>query len=102
MKNKYKKRNPKVIALIIEIVLLVVGTIAALIFEGVGKPLYWVPVAIVAGILIFSLILTLSLIRYDAVRDIRADGSFKQTNLPLYTDQTTLICHDIIEEKDKD
>ena len=102
MKNKYRRRNPKIIALLIEIFLLVTGTIVALIFDGVGKPLYWVPVVIVAGILIFSLILTLSLIKYDALRDIRADGSFKQTNLPLYTDQTTLTCHDIIEEKDKD
>ena len=60
------------------------------------------PFLIAAGVLIFLLVLTLSLIRYDAMRDIRADGSFKGTNLPLYTDNTTLQGHDIREENKKD
>ena len=97
----YKRRNPKVIALIVEIVLMIVFAIVILIFDQVGKPLFWIPIVIVFAVLIFSLFLTLSLIRYDSMRDIRADGSFKGSNLPLYTDQTTLQGHDIKDESEK-
>ena len=100
MKNKYKRRNPKVIALIVEIVLMVVFAVIILIFDQVGKPLFWIPVVAIFGILIFLLFLTLSLLRYDAMRDIRADGSFKGSNLPLYTDSTTLQGHDIKDESE--
>ena len=97
----YKRRNPKVIALIVEIVLMIVFAIVILIFDQVGKPIFWIPIVIVFAMLIFSLFLTLSLIRYDSMRDIRADGSFKGSNLPLYTDQTTLQGHDIKDESEK-
>lgn len=98
MSYKYRRHNPKKIALFIEIGLMVVGGIIALIFDQIGKPLYWVPVVIVFSILMFAFFLTLSLIRFDAMRDIRADGSFKGSNLPLYTDSTTLQGHDIKDE----
>ena len=97
----YKRRNPKVIALIVEIVLMIVFAIVILIFDQVGKPIFWIPIVIVFAVLIFLLFLTLSLIRYDSMRDIRADGSFKGSNLPLYTDQTTLQGHDIKDESEK-
>ena len=100
MKSIYKRRNPKVIALIVEIILMVVFAIIILIFDQIGKPLFWIPVVAIFGILIFLLILTLSLLRYDAMRDIRADGSFKGSNLPLYTDSTTLQGHDIKDESE--
>ena len=102
MSHRYRRRNPKVIALIVEIVILVVGFIVLSILDGMGIKLNMIPFVIAAGVLIFLLILTLSLIRYDAMRDIRADGSFKGTNLPLYTDSTTLQGHDIREENKKD
>ena len=105
MEYKYRRRNPKKIALIIEIILLVGGGITALILDGAGIYLNWIPVVIYFAVVSFALVLTLSLIRYDAMRDIRADGSFKGTNLPLFTDPTTLMGHDIKEEshhKEKD
>ena len=102
MKHPYRRRNPKVIALIIEIVLSTIGGIILLVLYENKTPLN-VPVTLIStGVLLFSIILTLSLIRYDALRDIRADGTFKGSNLPLYTDQTTLQGHDIIEEREKD
>ena len=98
MKKKYKHINPKIVALIIEIVILVVGFITLSILDGVGVKLKMVPILIVTVVTIFALVLTLSLLRFDAMRDIRADGSFKGSNLPLFTDQTTLQGHDIVEE----
>ena len=104
MKNEYRRKtNPKIVALIIEASLLIIGVVVVLIFDAVKKPLNIIPVVIVSGVLVFALFLTLSLIRYDAFREIRSD--FKETNLPLYTDPTTMICHDLIdeaEEKKKD
>ena len=97
----YRRRvNPKVIALIIEIGLLTIGFVVLSILNRVGVKFNMIPFVIIAGVLIFALILTLSLMRYDALRDIRADGSFKGSNLPLYTDNTALQGHDIIEERD--
>ena len=98
MKKYYRRINPKVVALIIEIAILVVGFITLSILDSVGVKLNMVPFLIIAGVLIFALVLTLSLLRYDSMRDIRADGSFKGTNLPIYTDPTTLQGHDIVEE----
>ena len=49
------------------------------------------------SILMFSFVLTLSIIRNERLREIRSD--FKNTNLPLYTDNTTLLCHDIKDEE---
>ena len=100
--KKYKRTNPKVVALIIEITVLVVGFIVLSILDGIGIKLNMLPLVIIAGVLIFALVLTLSLIRYDAYRDIRADGSFKKSNLPIYTDPTALQGHDIVEEKNKE
>ena len=102
MKHPYRRRNPKVIALIIEIVLSAIGGIVLLVLYVNKTPLNVPVTLIITGVLLFSIILTLSLIRYDALRDIRADGTFKGSNLPLYTDQTTLQGHDIIEEREKD
>ena len=96
---KYRSRNPKVIALIIEIVLLFLSALTLLILDSVGVSISFIPVIIVFGILLFALILTLSLIRYDSLRSIRKD--FKETNLPLYTDSTTLMGHDIKDEEGK-
>ena len=96
---KYRSRNPKVIALIIEIVLLFLSALTLLILDSVGVSISFIPVIIAFGVLLFALILTLSLIRYDSLRSIRKD--FKETNLPLYTDSTTLMGHDIKDEEDK-
>jgi len=98
MSYKYHRRNPKTIALIVEIILLLVSGITCMILGGVGVNLPWIPIVIIFAVLMFAFLLTLSLLRLDAMKDIRADGSFKNTNLPLYTDQTTLQAHDIIEE----
>jgi len=96
---KYRSRNPKVIALIIEIVLLLLASLTLLILDTVGVTIPIVPVLIVFGVLLFAFILTLSLIRYDSLRSIRK--YFKETNLPLYTDSTTLMGHDIKDEEKK-
>ena len=101
MNYKYRRHNPKTIAIIVEISLMALFGILIMILDGVGIKLPWIPVVIVFVVLMFSLILTLSLLRYDAMRDIRADGSFKGSNLPLFTDHTTLQGHDIVEEKNK-
>ena len=100
MKNPYKtKSNSKIIALIVEIVLIVIGVIVLSILQGVGVPINYIPVIIITGILLFSLVLTLSLIRYDSIRENRK--TFKEGNMPLYTDQTTLLGHDIKDEQEK-
>ena len=67
-----------------------------MILDGVGINTSIWPKIIITGVYLFALTLTLSLIRYDVMRDIRSD--FKNTNLPLYTDQTTMICHDLVDE----
>ena len=100
MKYPYRRHNPKVIALIIEIVLLAGFELTALILDSAGKPMNWILLLVVTLVLIFILILTLSLIRYDSMRAIRE--TFKDTNMPLYTDQTTLMGHDIKDEEEKD
>lgn len=94
---KYRRHNPKFIALIIEIVLLIAFSITALVLDETGKPMNWVFLLVIILVLIFSLVLTLSLIRYDSMRNIR--DTFKETNMPLYTDQTTLMGHDIRDEE---
>ena len=100
MKKYYRRTNPKKVALIIEASILVVGFIVLLILDNCGVKLNMIPFVVIAGVLMFSLILTLSLMRYDAMRDIRADGSFKNSNMPIYTDPTTLQGHDIVEDRD--
>ena len=102
MGYRYRRRNPKVIALIVEIVLFLVFMLILLILYEKEVKLNVPVTLIITGVLLFSILLTLSLLRYDAMRDIRADGSFKGTNLPLYTDSTTLQGHDIREENEKD
>ena len=95
MKNK--RINKKYVALIIEISLLVICSVVILILDAVNKQInifIWVAIY---SVLVFALILTLSLIRYERLREIRSD--FKDTNLPLYTDNTTLMGHDIKDEK---
>ena len=90
--------KPKVIAAIIEGALLIIGVHVILILDFCGIKVPILPIIIVAGVLIFALILTLSLLRYDSLRDIRE--TFKETNLPLYTDKTTLQGHDIKDEEE--
>ena len=96
MKNPYRRHNPKFIALVIEISILVIFIITGFVLEGIGKPIHWTVLLVFTGVLLFAIFLTLSLIKYDSIRDIRE--SFKDTNLPLYTDQTTLLGHDIKDE----
>ena len=94
-----KKRNKKYIALIIEISLIIVCSITGSILDALKKQInifIWVAVY---AVLLFSLLLTLSLIRYERFREIRT--GFKDTNLPIYTDNTTLMGHDIIDEQEK-
>lgn len=98
MNHNYKKVNAKVVALIIEISLLIICGIIVLILDGMKKQInifIWVGIY---SVLIFALILTLSLIRYERLREIRTN--FKETNLPLYTDNTTLMGHDINDERE--
>ena len=68
---KYKRVNPHVIALIIEIALILIGMTVVSVFEWINKPLNMIPVVIVTVVLIIALLTTLSLIRYDALRNIR-------------------------------
>lgn len=96
---KYKKRNPNKIALIIEIVLFIIGLLIYVILESIGIKINYIPLLIIFGIWLFSFLLTLSLIRYESLRNIRE--SFKDSNLPLYTDQTTLLGHDLKDEEKK-
>ena len=96
MKHNHR-HNPKIIALIVETILFVIGIIILMILEGVGINVTMWPKLIITGVYLFALALNLSLIKYDAMRDIRSE--FKNTNLPLYTDETSMICHDLIDEK---
>ena len=94
----YKRVNSKLIALIIEISLLIICGIVILILDSFKIQLnIFIWVAIYA-VLIFALLLTLSLIKYDRLRELRSN--FKDTNLPLYTDSTTLMGHDIKDEEE--
>ena len=100
MNKRYTRRhNPKKIALIIEIVLLVAMLLVFQILEGVGIKINYIPIIIITSVLLFALLLTLSLIRYDSLREIRSN--FKDTNLPLYTDPTALLGHDIKDEEER-
>ena len=96
---KYKKRNSKIIALIIVIVLFLIGFLIYVILESIGININYILILIIFGILLFSFILTLSLLRYESLRNTR--GNFKDSNLPLYTDQTTLLGHDLKDEEEK-
>lgn len=98
MKRNYRKVNTKYVAFSIEIALLVIGSIIVLILDGIKKQInifIWVGIY---AVLLFALLLTLSLIRYERLREIRLD--FKETNLPLYTDNISLMGHDIIDEEE--
>ena len=99
MKKRYGKRfNPKVIALIVIISLLLILSIVILILNYKEISLPFIPILVGYGVLIIALVLVLSLIRYDFLRAIRSDGQFKSSNLPLYTDNTTLLGHDLKDE----
>ena len=51
MKNEYRRKtNPKIVALIIEASLLIIGVVVVLIFDAVKKPLNIIPVVIVSGV----------------------------------------------------
>ena len=101
MRNKYRSKiNPKYIALIIEIGLLLISTITFSILDGLNVKLNIIPIVIVSVVLIFALVLTLSLIRFDSLRDIRSSDVNKD-NLPIYTDNTTLLGHDLKDESEK-
>ena len=99
--NKYRKVNLKIVALIVEIVLMLLTVAIVLIFDSINKPINMIPIIVIIGVLLFCLILTLSLIRYDAMRDILSSDVFKD-NIPLFTDQETLICHDLKDESEKE
>ena len=101
MRNKYRSKiNPKYIALIIEVGLLLISTITFSILDGLNVKLNFIPIVIVSVVLIFALVLTLSLIRFDSLRDIRSSDVNKD-NLPIYTDNTTLLGHDLKDESEK-
>lgn len=97
---KHRRRNSKIIALIVILLLLLSGGITLLILDNIGVKLNYIPILIVTGVLVFSLLMVLSLIRYDSLREIRT--GFKETNLPLYTDSTSLLGHDIKDENKED
>ena len=100
MKNEYKRKtNFKIVALIIEVVILLASAIIVVVFEKINKPINVIPFAIVSILSLIALIATLSRIRYEYLRAARSD--FYNTNLPLYTDKTTMICHDLIDEKER-
>ena len=107
MKNEFRsKSNPKIVALIIEIALLVLGSIFILIWYGIGKTLEIIPVMIISLSLLLALIVTLILIRYDSIRELRRHGYFgnKEENkifLNIYTDSTTLMGHDLKDESEE-
>ena len=90
----------KVIALVIEAALLFIGFIVAFICSSIGYPINYIILIVYFGVLIFAALLTLSLISYDRMRDIRSSDLHKG-NLPIYTDRTTLLGHDIKDEERK-
>ena len=96
-----KTINYKIIALIIEVVILIGFASLSYVLEKINKPInIWV-VVVICGTLMFLISLTLSIIRYDSMREVRKDDAYKG-NLPLYTDKTTLICHDLKDEREKE
>ena len=109
MKNGYKKKhNPKIIALIVEIILFLGMTIFVSIYHyGFHNDLNMVLMIVLTGIWLFALILTLSLIRYDLIRATRQEGYYtnkdeKKVFMNIYTDKETMICHDLKDEADKE
>jgi len=99
MKNSYRKVSKKVVALIVEISLIIICSIVVLILDATKHQInIFIWVGIYAA-LIFALLLTLSFMRFDRLRELRSD--FKDTNLPIYTDQTTLMMHEIKDEEEK-
>ena len=107
MKNEFRsKPNPKIIALIIEVALLVAGSIFVSIWYGMGKTLEIIPVMIISLSLLGALVFTLILIRYDSIRALRKEGYYgnKEENkifLNIYTDSTTLMGHDLKDESEE-
>ena len=97
----YRRRNPKIIAVIVEVVLMIIMAVIILVLDNIGKSVPMYTTLIVYGILLFSFFLTLSLIRYDAMRDIR-ESDINKDNVPIYTDRTTLICHDLKDDGKKE
>ena len=98
MKKSHKKVNKKIVALAIIVFLLVACGVVILILDAIKRQInifIWVGIY---SALLFALVLTLTMIRYERLREIRKD--FKNTNLPLYTDNTTLLVQDIIDEKE--
>ena len=106
-KGYHRKKNPKVIALFIEIVIFLIGfTISSIYFYIFKKQMNNV-VIILFCIWIFVFILTLSLIRYDRIREIRSEGHYtnkdeKKVFLNIYDDKTSLVCHDLKDENHQD
>ena len=101
MKKYGRKLNPKVIALIIEASLFAMGYIVLFILYKNGVEINYIPVLAVTLVFIFVIVVTLSRIRYDAMRDLRGSDVY-QDNVPIYTDDTTLLAHNIIDETEKD
>ena len=93
-----RRVNWKVVALLIEIVLLVAVSVVMIVLNGINITFNIIPMVIVTMVIVFCLILTLSMIRYDYMRSNRSE--FKETNLPLYTDQTTMLAHDMRDESE--
>ena len=99
MKNPYKKRiNWKIIAVIIEISIFVVGAITVLVLDSLKIKYNKIPFIVISAVLLFILVLTLSVVRYDSFRAIRSNKEAFKDNMPIYTDQQTMICHDLIDE----
>ena len=99
MRKPYRKINPKFVAFIVILGLILVLSIVVIVMDTIKKPLPILPIAITYLVLVLIMIVILSMLRYDFMRNIR--GTFKETNLPLYTDQTTLMCHDIKDEAEE-
>ena len=79
---------------------MVIGGVVVIILDSVHVPINMNVAIIITAVLLFVFILTLSLIRYDALRSIREDKTFKKTNLPLYTDPIALTGHDLRDESE--
>ena len=109
MKNGYKKKhNPKIIALLVEVILFTGMTIFVSIYHyGLHKDLNMVLMIVLTGIWLFAFILTLSLIRYDSIRAIRQEGYYtnkdeKKVFMNIYSDSRTMICHDLKDEAEEE
>ena len=103
-----KKLNPKIFALIIELVIFVVAAVFLYIYHYVFKqPLIIWPIVIITVIWIFALVITLSRIRYDSIRELRSSGYYTDNDnnrifLNIYDDNTSLTCHDLKDENSVD